>query len=829
MNFVKSNKRKANNRKAKGSLQIMKRSFAKRKLKEQRSGKKQIVQVNKAALIPKEIHFGILCKVAHRLINDDNIITLDKLTNVTHDIINSHNKIIESYGVVKGAKRWKNISLQATLLLEDREPLEVVEFSIGKTDKWPKALSALRPLFHLTKDVNHPIESRMEVYRFIISLLKLNKVCNGLSQIDLTTISPGTFKIPIEIEREFVSFIKERLASTPEDINNNLKRLKVMNPLMGTANGPNKKPKVTSAAIEAQELLRSPLGKNFSKICDLTGNTEFMNYIKGYKPNKFDNSTKVTKKQKVSLRRLATIPDSGNKARTVAICDFWTQTLLSPLENDLNDNYLIKNFENSSAFKSHSGGFNKAFKEHGIGWKSVDATAWTDNFPSRLQYLVLKELYGAEYAHNWQQLVVQCAWEVPTNKKGKTQTVKYSKGQGMGTKGSFAIASLTDHYFIEYVLTKHYNEVYPYQKVGDDLLVYDPKNYIMEYYSKIGVPVNPHKSKDCVKDNMTIEFVSRLARNGFDVSPISSRLVSRVKSQPLIFPVLIGHLNERGALPSNSVIENMDIFVTPSEVNRLNKLVSTFIILYSKSPFGDSLDVEGLKTLTEGEFTKLVILLQLLLQKKKFLLCNKEPSLNLELGETLINSVGNRVDIFADDQDQNINWSCFSKQNSSINEIQLAKQVSEYLIDDEVTLYNDLNSENYINFVKLRLNIEDIESRIDFTTRLVDSIFETESKLLGLTTIENLGILNHLNSKPMVSFLKLLNKAMLTVETHIDDSAEEFAQQCEKALDIKPNLLSQRVIENAIAYSLQSEEESPVITGNSSHRVDDFLSNKKQK
>jgi hypothetical protein len=54
-----------------------------------------------------------------------------------------------------------------------------------------------------------------------------------------------------------------------------------------------------------------------------------------------------------------------------------------------------------------------------------------------------------------------------------TKTIKYGKGQGMGTKGSFAIAQLTNLLFIKFL----YQELYPtnqnpfYLEVGDDMVL----------------------------------------------------------------------------------------------------------------------------------------------------------------------------------------------------------------------------------------------------------------------------------------------------------------------------------------------------------------------
>jgi len=49
-------------------------------------------------------------------------------------------------------------------------------------------------------------------------------------------------------------------------------------------------------------------------------------------------------------------------------------------------------------------------------------------------------LFGHNIAMAWKHLAVDCLWKLGSSHR----YIKYGKGQGMGTKGSFAIAQLTN-------------------------------------------------------------------------------------------------------------------------------------------------------------------------------------------------------------------------------------------------------------------------------------------------------------------------------------------------------------------------------------------------
>jgi hypothetical protein len=216
-----------------------------------------------------------------------------------------------------------------------------------------------------------------------------------------------------------------------------------------------------------------------------------------------------------------------------------------------------KYFDNVNSNLNHAAGFNKLKGNIRPGTKSYDVVSWTDGFPALYQYIVLKTLYGDTFADAWYDLVVMCEWEVAGIKTGP---VRYGRGQGMGTNGSFDIATLTDLILLEMLYELYYgistsetrNFVYEdkilFNKVGDDLWCYDPDNIIFDYYTKvIGLEINLNKTKSTNShSNYVGEYVSRNLNYGQDVSRISANICRAAYENPFGLFEVAKHLLERG-------------------------------------------------------------------------------------------------------------------------------------------------------------------------------------------------------------------------------------------------------------------------------------------
>jgi hypothetical protein len=198
-------------------------------------------------------------------------------------------------------------------------------------------------------------------------------------------------------------------------------------------------------------------------------------------------------------------------------------------------------------------------------FKCYDISAWTDRFHHDLQKVVMGEIFSKGVAEVWGQLTVHCTWYISNT----GAHIKYGQGQGMGTNGSFDIATLTDHLFIHFMYEREgkKNGNIPnfsplYGKVGDDLWIYDIHNSYQEYCEKINLPINISKSKTVCKLGSVAEFCSRTAINGVDVSRVSPKVINRssdFRSVPQLLSVCLerGLILKPSSFPSlNNIVKN---------------------------------------------------------------------------------------------------------------------------------------------------------------------------------------------------------------------------------------------------------------------------------
>jgi hypothetical protein len=464
---------------------------------------------------------------------------------IIDQLVNFHNELIFNHGVVDGTKRFNTTRLYVINYLEGSKPENPPYMAVSKKYSFPSKLFKMLGLFTNVID-NHCAKSD----RVIRSLFYLNRLSCDNNKLDLTEIIKE-FSLDPKLKSDFHTFIKvwkKRVSfdRSPDLITEPTEKL--------VSSGPNRRPKWETADVEAKALVNSPLASSFETLCCLTGNQNLWTFIQGV-------ANLQPPRKGTRLRYLTAIADKGNKSRAVALSDYWTQILLRPLMSDV-QKIIHEYFHDYCSSKSHEQGFQKLKKFIRLGIKSYDITSWTDGFPAELQKIVLEELYSKELAHSWYSLVVTCDWEA----KDTDGPINYKRGQGMGTAGSFDIATLTDLLVLEFVYYKFYkinlrqhkpNQPLLFNKVGDDLWCYDPENYIYNFYTKdLGIDINLSKTKEVTDTNLVAEYVSRNLNYDVDVSRISTNICRAVGKNLLDLPELARHLEERDvhSLPVKRII-----------------------------------------------------------------------------------------------------------------------------------------------------------------------------------------------------------------------------------------------------------------------------------
>jgi hypothetical protein len=462
-----------------------------------------------------------------------------KVDEAIKEVITFHDRMIKSHSVVEGTARFNAIRLYSIQLLEGQNPAPLDRVAVGRKDRWPSAFDKLRPLFYRVRDEHCRISDRV-----IRSILYLNRLCQGNDVPDFSEIEKE-FSIDNTVREQY----QKHLSKNVEVVSGEL----ITKPSTRVlSSGPNSKPKWLTADLEAYALMRSELHESFHSLCLATGNSDLYEYMK----SRADSLTRV---DRARLRYITTVRDQGNKCRLVAISDYWTQVLLEPIMLDV-QKYIQTKFNGISFSNNHSAGFHGMKRHLRPGIKSYDVTSWTDAFPNTLQYDFMLARYGKNIADAWYNLVVACEWNV---KKSKS-TIKYNRGQGMGTNGSFDIATATDLHYLEMVYQRDYGIARLsgnlLAKVGDDLWCFDPSGHVYDSYTKdLGISINMSKTKQATEENLCGEFVSRSINFGHDVSRISANICRAVKKNILDLPQLAYHLQERGY---ESIIPLKEIFVS---------------------------------------------------------------------------------------------------------------------------------------------------------------------------------------------------------------------------------------------------------------------------
>jgi hypothetical protein len=181
----------------------------------------------------------------------------------------------------------------------------------------------------------------------------------------------------------------------------------------------------------------------------------------------------------------------------------------------------------------------------------------------------------------------------------------------MGTKGSFAIAQLTDLLFLEFQL----QELYPkeehtyFMKVGDDTVVHDPLFLLKDVYESIGVPINTSKCKFTTCHGTFTEFVSRNSWNNLDYSIISPNLVAKFLRNDFYLSTLFHHVKQRSTnSPSISQILDMKRDLISSRKNfslekfeDRKKNLMKIISLFQKAFQVDLLDTTEIANISQDE------------------------------------------------------------------------------------------------------------------------------------------------------------------------------------------------------------------------------------
>jgi hypothetical protein len=244
------------------------------------------------------------------------------------------------------------------------------------------------------------------------------------------------------------------------------------------------------------------------------------------------------------IRKLVGISDK-EKSRTIAILDYWSQTVLRPVHFFLFG--VLRKIPQDVTFNQGS------FLEKVLEWDSrefysIDLKDATDRFPVDLISRVLEGAFTQEWVHHWRNIMVGYPF---SSSEGD---VSYRVGNPMGAYSSWASFAVA-HHFVVYDCCRELGILWEsarYVVLGDDILIGDPE--LAQAYrsrlSSLGVSVSVEKT---LVSFDTFEFAKRWFHKGEEITPFPvSAVIDTYKSVPLLVSALYGE-QRRGLVPQSGI------------------------------------------------------------------------------------------------------------------------------------------------------------------------------------------------------------------------------------------------------------------------------------
>lgn len=498
------------------------------------------------------------CEKSNKVFTIPNAVKTLDVSLCIHEVVKYHNNLVIHNKLPFAFEFFNEVRSYCIQLLET--PIELHKsvptprISTGRLDRWPTAFRSLRPLFYAVRGEFIPYYTDM-CDQIIRSILNVHRICTDYSDMSLESVTSKPKEIPKELLSSFEEFVSNKFRE--KSIKGSVKWETAL-PIDESRSGPNGKMAHETRSVESYMIQNSGFNHHFKTLCQKTGNDNLyecmersaLTFFEEYEwknsltPKSKESILSILNKKNITLRKLTSIPDKGHKSRVIAIVDYWFQIIYKGLEQDI-VRILLELYPVNCDIFDQSRGFSKLLTNIKPGFKSYDCSNWTDRFRIELQMIVMNILYGKDISNAWYHSAAKCKWKV----KNSSLYVTYEAGQGMGTHGSFQIASLTSCLLMDFIYETHYKDMNTDQKiwsqVGDDMFCHDPDGKVLAVYQQLDVPINLKKSKVATEQNLVAEYISRNINRGHDVSRISAKVCHSVGLNLLNLTSLYNHVSER--------------------------------------------------------------------------------------------------------------------------------------------------------------------------------------------------------------------------------------------------------------------------------------------
>jgi len=211
------------------------------------------------------------------------------------------------------------------------------------------------------------------------------------------------------------------------------------------------------------------------------------------------------------FRKLSVVKDKEAKRRIIAIFDYWSQSALKPLHDQLFS--CLRKFQSDRTFNQTD--VSSILNCPGPYYR-FDLTRATDRFPLSFQIEVLSLLIGQDKAIAWARILTH--YEFTPNWK-PSPVVKYGAGQPIGAYSRWAMFTLSHHLVVQYAAWRV--NKYPFSRyllLGDDIVIAgsDVALSYKEVITELGVSISEaktHVSQD------TFEFAKKWVHRGTKITP----------------------------------------------------------------------------------------------------------------------------------------------------------------------------------------------------------------------------------------------------------------------------------------------------------------------
>nr|QDH90751.1 MAG: RNA-dependent RNA polymerase [Mitovirus sp.] len=232
--------------------------------------------------------------------------------------------------------------------------------------------------------------------------------------------------------------------------------------------------------------------------------------------------------------KLQLLPEPAGKVRSIAIVDYWTQRLMHPVHKWMMD--ILKCLPTDATFDQEGSlkAFAEAFGKDTV--YSIDLKSATDMIPQCLYTAVLKPIIGEKLSMIWISLMTDRDFHVKKPMKGPGgrlkrslfssslwgKSVRYNRGQPMGTLSSWASMALVHHAIELFSAKKAGIDPFTflgYRILGDDNVTANESvaNMYLRVTEELQVPTSPPKTMV----GRVFSFASQYFMDSVNISPIS--------------------------------------------------------------------------------------------------------------------------------------------------------------------------------------------------------------------------------------------------------------------------------------------------------------------